>query len=342
MKAAVIEKPGEIAVKEIPVPAITDHEVLIEVKASGICGTDIHIFRGEYLGTYPVIPGHEFSGVVTAVGARVTRFKTGDHVAVEPNISCDNCAACLSNRQNFCEKWNGVGVTLPGGMAQFVAVPEKAAFDIGTLPFAAGAFVEPLSCVLHGVQRTGFSLADKVLILGAGPIGILLLRSILLEGASEITSVDKNAARLELASASGAARVAPGFEGLPEDGFDVVVDATGVPAVMEKTLGFVRSGGRILLFGVPPRTSKVAFDAFTVFHKGLTILSSYTSVRNSIQAVRLLASGKIDVSSLVSHEVPLSGFRRGIELIEQGKEGALKVLIRPELGDDEPAGKKHG
>jgi D-arabinitol dehydrogenase (NADP+) len=330
MKAAFIEKPGEIAVKEIPVPAVADDEVLIEVKASGICGTDIHIFRGEYLGTYPVIPGHEFSGIVTAIGARVTRFKPGDHVAVEPNISCDNCPAWLSNRQNFCEKWNGVGVTLPGGMAQFVAAPEKAVFDIGALPFAAGAFVEPLSCVLHGVQRTGFSLADRVLILGAGPIGILLLKAIMLEGASLITSIDKNPARLELARASGAVQTASSFDGLPEDGYDVVVDATGVPAVMEKTLTFARSGGRVLLFGVPPRTSRISFDAFTIFRKGLTILSSYTSVRNSIQAVRLLGSGKIDVSSLVSHELPLSGFRRGIELIEQGKDGVLKVLIRPD------------
>jgi len=340
MKAAVIEKPGEIVVKDVPVPGVADNELLIEVKASGICGTDIHIFRGEYLGTYPVIPGHEFSGIVKSVGSRVTRFAPGDHVAVEPNISCDNCPACLSNRQNFCEHWNGVGVTLPGGMAELVAVPEKAAFNIGTLRFAAGAFVEPLSCVLHGVQRTGFSLADKVLILGAGPIGILLLKAILLEGASAITSVDKNASRLELARLSGAACVESSFESLPEDGFDVVVDATGVPAVMEKTLGFARSGGRILLFGVPPRTSKVSFDAFTVFRKGLTILSSYTSVRNSIQAVRLLESGKIDVSSLVSHEVPLSDFRHGIELIEQGKEGALKVLVRPDLEDGEPKGRK--
>jgi D-arabinitol dehydrogenase (NADP+) len=249
---------------------------------------------------------------------------------VEPNISCDDCPACLSNRQNFCENWKAVGVTLPGGMAQFVAVPEKAAFDIGKLAFAAGAFMEPLSCVLHGVQRTGFSLADRVLILGAGPIGILLLKAILLEGASSITSVDKNQARLALAHASGAVHTASSLEGLPEDGYDVVVDATGVPAVMEKTLASARSGGRVLLFGVPPRTAKITFDAFTIFRKGLTILSSYTSVRNSIQAVRLLETGKIDVSPLVSHELPLSGLRHGIELIEQGKEGVLKVLMRPD------------
>jgi 2-desacetyl-2-hydroxyethyl bacteriochlorophyllide A dehydrogenase len=337
MKAAVISSPGEVDVKEIPVPAVADNDVLIEVKASGICGTDIHIFRGEYFGTYPVIPGHEFSGVVAAVGARVTRFAPGDRVAVEPNIPCDNCAACLSNRQNFCEKWNGVGLTLPGGMAQFTAVPEKAAILIGTIPFAAGAFVEPLSCVLHGVQRAGISLADRVLILGAGPIGILLLKAILLQGASSITSIDKNVARCEVARRTGASTVASSFDRLPPDGFDVVVDATGVPAIMEKTLSFVRGGGRVLLFGVPPQSSRITFDAFTIFRKGLTILSSYTSVRNSIQAVRLLENRTIDVIPLVSHELPLSGFRRGIELIEQGKEEVLKVLIRPDMDSGSPA-----
>ena len=212
-----------------------------------------------------------------------------------------------------------------------VAVPEKAAFGIGDLPFRSGAFVEPLSCVLHGVLRAGFTLADRVLIMGAGPIGILLLKSILLEGASEIAVVDKNEARLALAKKSGASTAYSSFDALSPDAYDVVVDATGVPAVMERTLAFVRYGGRVLLFGVPPSGSKVSLDAFAIFRKGLTLLSSYTSVRNSIQAIRLLQSGRIDVSSLVSHELPLSDFRRGIELIEEGKEGVLKVIIRPDI-----------
>jgi D-arabinitol dehydrogenase (NADP+) len=331
MKAMVIEKPGSVVLKEVPIPAVQDNELLIEVKACGICGTDIHIFHGEYLGSYPVIPGHEFAGIVKQVGAKVTRFAPADRVAIEPNIACDNCPPCLSNRQNFCANWKGVGVSLPGGMAQFAAVPEKAVFSIGALPFATGAFVEPLSCVLHGVQRTGFTLADRVLILGAGPIGILLLKTILLEGASEITSVDKNEARRALAEKSGASNTASSFDGIPADGYDVVVDATGVPALMEMTLSYARPGGRVLLFGVPPSGSRISLDAFMVFRKGLMILSSYTSVRNSIQAVRLLESGKLDVSSLVSHQVPLADFRRGIELIEQGREGVLKVLVRPDL-----------
>ncbi|HVO38332.1 MAG TPA: zinc-dependent alcohol dehydrogenase family protein [Spirochaetia bacterium] len=331
MKAAIVQTPGTVVVKDVPVPTVGPGDVLIEVKASGICGTDIHIFRGEYLGSYPVTPGHEFSGIVSKVGAAVTRFKPGDHVAVEPNIACDNCPACLSNRQNFCVNWNGVGVTLPGGMAQYAMAPERAVFNIGTLPFASGAFVEPLSCVLHGVQRTGFTLADRVLVIGAGPIGILLLTSILLEGASSVVSVDKNAARRKLAESSGAGETAASLEGLPADSFDVVVDATGVPALMEKTLSLVRPGGRVLLFGVPPSASRISLEAFMIFRKGLTILSSYTSVRNSLQAVRLLETGRIDVSPLVSHQLPLADFARGISLIEEGKEGVLKVLIRPDL-----------
>jgi len=331
MKSVFIEKPRSIALKEVPRPAAKPGEVLIEVKASGICGTDIHIFRGEYLGSYPVVPGHEFSGIVREVGAGVARVRPGDRVAVEPNIACDNCPACLSNRQNFCANWNGIGVTLSGGMAQFAVAPERAVFSIGALPFASGAFMEPLSCVLHGVQRTGFTLSDRVLIIGAGPIGILLLKSILLEGASSITSVDKVASRRALAEASGASATAGSLDGLPADSFDVVVDATGVPAVMERTIALVRPGGRVLLFGVPPSDSRISLEAFAIFRKGLTLLSSYTSVRNSIQAVRLLESGRIDVSSLVSHELPLSELGRGISLIEAGTEGVLKVMIRPDL-----------
>ncbi len=330
MKAAFIEKPGVIAVREIPRPEPRPDEVLIKVMSSGICGTDIHIFRGDYVGTYPVIPGHEFSGIVEKVGSEVTRFSPGDHVAVEPNIACDNCPACLENRQNFCENWDAVGVLRPGGMAEFTSVPEKTVFSIGSLSFESGAFMEPLSCVLHGVQKVGFRLADRVLIIGAGPIGILLTKSILEKGASSITQIDKNAARLELAKKSGAEQVFSSFDDVKQDYFDVVVDATGIPALMEKTVDYVRFGGKILLFGVPPQEGRFNIPAFPIFRKGLTILSSFTSVRNSIQAVRLLESGKIGVRSLVSHKLKLEKLESGIEMIEQGKDGVLKVLIEPQ------------
>jgi len=330
MKALVIEEPGKALVKTVPVAVPGEREIRIKVKASGICGTDVHIFRGEYLGTYPVIPGHEFSGVVEETGAGVTRFRVGDRVAVEPNISCDNCSACLNNRQNFCEHWSAVGVTAPGGMAEYVVVPEKAAFNIRSLPFISGSFVEPLSCVLHGVERAGIRLADRVLILGAGPIGILLSKSIQLQGASEIVQVDLNQSRRELAAKCGAAKVCASLDELEPNSFDVVVDASGSTFLMERALDFARKGGTVLWFGVPKPEAKLQLNAFPIFEKGLRLLSSYTSVRNSIQAVALLEKGKIDVAPLVSHELPLEDFSKGVELIEKGADGVLKVVILPE------------
>jgi len=330
MKALIIEKPGVARIETVPVAPVGEKELRIKVKMSGICGTDVHIFKGEYLGTYPVIPGHEFSGIVEEAGSKVTRFKTGDHVSIEPNISCDNCSACLNNRQNFCEHWNGIGVTRPGGMAEYAVVPEKAVFNIGELSFLAGAFVEPLSCVLHGVERARIKLADKVLILGAGPIGILLSKTIQLQGASEITQVDKNQSRLELAKKSGAAVVYSSLDELKRDSYDVVVDASGATFLMEKALEYVRKGGTVLWFGVPKQDAKLTLPAFPIFEKGLFLLSSYTSVRNSIQAVRLLEKGKIDVAPLVSHQLPLEDFAKGVEIIEKGLDGVLKVVILPE------------
>ena len=282
------------------------------------------------MGTYPVIPGHEFAGNVVETGEGITRFKIGDRVAVEPNIACDNCANCLNNRQNFCLNWKAVGVTLPGGMAEYVLAPEKAVFNIGALPYEEGAFVEPLSCVLHGIVRAAPELADRVAILGAGPIGCLLLQAIRLRGACEVTMVDKNLARLESARSLGADVCLNSLDQLKPDYFDLVVDATGSVKVMSRSLDFARYGGKVLLFGVPPAGQNLNVEAFPIFRKGLTILSSFTSVRNSLQAVNLLASGRIHVAELISHRLPLEGFQHGIELIEGGLENVRKVMILPE------------
>lgn len=329
MKAAQISSPNQLEILDIPIPAPAPDEVLIRVMASGICGTDIHIFRGEYLGTYPIIPGHEFAGVVEQIGAQVTRFKPGDRVAVEPNIACNNCLNCLNNRQNFCLNWQAVGVTRPGGMAEYTCAPENAVFAIGSLPFEAGAFMEPLSCVLHGVQRLAPALADQIALIGAGPIGIQILQTLRLQGAAKITVVERNPSRAAFAVQAGADQVLPSLEALPADTFDAVIDATGVPAVLPATLDAARYGGKILWFGVPPAGATVAIEPFKVFRKGLTILSSFTSVRNSYQALDLLQTGRLNLSDLVSHRLPLDQLERGIHLLENGLEDVRKVHILP-------------
>lgn len=329
MKALKILQPGQVEVVDLPVPDPSEDEILIRVAASGICGTDVHILRGEYLGSYPVIPGHEFSGDVVKIGASVTHFNPGDRVAVEPNISCNNCINCLNNRQNFCLNWQAVGVTRPGGMAQYVLAPENAVFSIHDLPYEFGAFVEPLSCVLHGIERAHVRLADRIAILGAGPIGNLLLQVCRLQGAAHITVVDKNPARAAFAAQTGADMVYTDVDELEKDHYDLVVDATGNIPLMQRALEFVRYGGTILLFGVPPAGKLMSVEAFQIFRKGLTILSSFTSVRNSYQAVALLQSGQVNVSTLVSHKLRLEEFVHGVELIEGGLENVRKVMILP-------------
>lgn len=311
-------------------PEPKGRELLIRVATCGVCGTDVHIFRGEYLGTYPIVPGHEFSGVVEAVGPEVRSLAPGDRVAVEPNVSCGRCEACLNNRQNFCENWQGVGVTRSGGMAEYVLAPEEAAFDIGDLPFETAAFMEPLSCVLHGVKKLSLTPGARVALLGAGPIGMQLVRTLRSRGAGEITVADRNRDRAAFASDDGVEHVFTDADELQSDHYDVVVEATGVPGLVGTALRAVRYGGEVLLFGVSPQGSVAEIEPFVLFRKGLTIHGSYTSLRNSYEALRLLKSGRVRVDDLVSHRLPLSRFEEGVALIEEGRESVMKVMMVPE------------
>ena len=329
MKSLVITEPNKAEVKSVLIPEPMEKELLIKIMACGICGTDIHIFRGEYFGDYPVVPGHEFSGIVEKIGQGVRRFKEGDRVSVEPNISCDSCNSCLNNRQNFCLNWEAIGVTRPGGMAQHVCAPEKNVFPIGNLPFESAAFMEPLSCVLHGIQRAKIALADKIAILGAGPIGLLMLKVIKNMGSTPVTVVDRNRSRVQYSKTIGADIILYGTEELEKDYYDVVIDATGALSVMAGSIDHARHGGTVLLFGVPPAGKTIEIEPFKIFKKGLKLLSSYTSLRNSFQAVELLKSGIVEVGDLISHRILLEDFEKGVEMIEQGKENVRKVMILP-------------
>jgi 2-desacetyl-2-hydroxyethyl bacteriochlorophyllide A dehydrogenase len=335
MRSVVIEKPGAARVVERDRPSPRADEVVIRVDACGVCGTDVHIYRGEYLGDYPVIPGHEFAGEVVEVGEEVEAFAVGDRVAVEPNLSCGCCRYCGIGEQNFCERWEAVGVTRPGAMAGYVAVPASAAFDIGDLAFEAAAFMEPLSCVLHGMGKLDVRYGESVLVIGAGPIGMLLLQVARHSGAGRVVVADRVTSRLGLAEELGATAAVDtcgGFEPAAEqapDRYDAVIDATGGPAVMEKTVELVRNGGRLLWFGVAPNDAVARIKPFDVFRKGLHIYASYTSLRNSVQALDLLRSGRVRVDRLVSHRLPLDGFEKAVALLAD-PEGAVKIQIRPQ------------
>jgi D-arabinitol dehydrogenase (NADP+) len=331
VKLITIEKPNFFRFHDSALPEPAEGEVLVKVMSCGVCGTDVHIYRGNYMGAYPVIPGHEFAGVVERLGRNVEEFKLGASVAIEPNVSCDSCMNCLKNRQNFCLNWQGIGVTRPGGMAQYAVAPAKNVFDISGISFDQGAFVEPLSCVLHGIQKTQISLASRVLIIGAGPIGLLLFQAASLQGAAKVTVVEKNPHRVTFAKEMGARNVFHKLDEVEKDGFDTVIDATGAISVMQEAIKYVRPGGTILFFGVANPEDAMQVHPFELFRKEVTLVSSYTSVRNSFQAIDLLRSGKISVERLISHRLPLSEFQKAIEIIEGGREAANKIMLLPNL-----------
>jgi 2-desacetyl-2-hydroxyethyl bacteriochlorophyllide A dehydrogenase len=331
MRAAKIIEPEKFLVEEVSIQEPGPNDVLIKVLASGICGTDVHIYKGEYLGTYPVIPGHEGAGIVASIGTEVSGFKEGDQVGFEPNISCGTCGHCQNNRQNFCEEWNGIGVTLDGCMAEFVISPAQNVFSTDGIDPNIACFAEPLSCVIHGIQKAEICLTDRVLLAGAGPIGLLLLQAAKMLGAGSIDIVEKNASRRQAAADLGAERTFESFEQPEADRYDVVIDATGSIPVLEKLIDFTRYGGTMLFFGVAPAGEMMKIEPFKIFRKGLKIVSSYTSLKNSLQAVELLRTGGIKVDALTSHILPLADLERGIHMLESGSENVRKVIIDPTI-----------
>ncbi len=178
MKAAQIERPGEAAVVTVPEPIPGADDVLIRVRAAGICGTDLHIFKGEYEATYPLIPGHEFSGEVVAIGANVRNFQVGDRVTADPNIPCNRCRYCQRNQPNQCVNLKAIGVTRSGAFAEYVIAPEGNVFAIGDLSYSAAALVEPLACVVWGLKQVEVQPGDTALVFGAGPMGCLVAQGL--------------------------------------------------------------------------------------------------------------------------------------------------------------------
>src|SRR4051794_8111583 len=242
MKAARIERPGQSSVITTDEPIAGADDVLIKVRAAGICGTDLHIFKGEYEAIYPLIPGHEFSGEVVAVGANVSNFKVGDRVTADPNIPCNRCSSCQRNEPNQCKNLQAIGVTRSGGFADYVIAPEGNVFSIGDLSYSAAALIEPLACVVWGIKQVVVQPGDSALVFGAGPMGVLVAQSLKQAGAARVVVTDVVPWRLELAQRLGAtetvvadARQSALLHGIEPDGYDIVVDATGIPAVLEGT-----------------------------------------------------------------------------------------------------------
>jgi 2-desacetyl-2-hydroxyethyl bacteriochlorophyllide A dehydrogenase len=302
----------------------------VQVGACGICGTDVHIADGEFPPTpYPIVPGHEFAGRVVAVGDGVPgEWIEGTRVAVDPSLFCGHCPACHAGRGNLCANWNAIGDTVDGAFAEYVAVPHRNAYPIPDgVSDQQGALIEPLSCAVHGLRRIGPVIGQDVLVMGAGTMGLLLMQLLNRAGARSVAVVDRKAARLEAATAVGAASVAQDVSDLDTQSFSVAVDATGAPAAIEAAFGRLDRGGRLLIFGVTSGDAEVSLSPFRIYNDEITVLGSMAVLNSFGAAADLMADGAIATRSLLSDPYPLAGFPDALASVRAGE--GIKIQVAP-------------
>lgn len=335
MQAVVFPAPETVVVEQVADPACGPDEVIVQVAMTGICGTDLHIYRNEYMSRFPLIPGHEFAGTIVEVGQAVTDFRVGERVAVDPNLYCGHCYFCRNQQANHCLNWQGVGITQPGGFAEYAAAPAKACYRVpANLTDTQAAFIEPLSCVVHALSRLRVHAGDEVLIFGAGPMGLVLTQALRHSGASQIVVVEKQPDRLALAGQLGAtatveagANLTEALQALAPYGFAIVVDATGVPAVIQQAFNYLKPRGQFLQFGVAPMDASINLRPYDIFRHDWTIIGSFALCYTFQPAIAWLVNGVIDVSPLISHIVPLAKFPEALQQFARGE--TLKVHLQP-------------
>jgi 2-desacetyl-2-hydroxyethyl bacteriochlorophyllide A dehydrogenase len=331
VKAVVIEQPNQVEVESVSDPTPGPTQAVVKVEACGICGTDIHVLRGEFAPTrYPIIPGHEFCGEVVATGGDVRNVKVGDFVAVDPSLYDGTCRQCRAGRFNLCENWNGIGVgSSNGASAEFVVVPAANAFQLPPdMPRHWGALVEPLSCAVHGLDQIGLRAAGDYLIYGAGTMGLLLGQLAKDSGATSVAIVDTNPSRHALAKRLAADRVATSAGDLDRPhGWDVVIDATGAVPAIEDGLKHVARGGTFLMFGVAKDDAIAKFSPFRVYNDEIKIVGSMAVLHSFERALALLAKGVIDSEAMITNRFPLDQYMSAIDTFLAGS--GLKVQVVP-------------
>ena len=329
MKAAVITAPGEIAIEEVADPTPGDNDVVVEVAAVGICGTDLHIFEGEFAPKLPIVPGHEMSGTVVAVGRSVTEIKIGDTVAIDPSLHCGECFYCRRARGNLCENWNALGVTYPGAAAQFLLSPKK---NIHKLPknvdLKSAALIEPLSCAVRGFDQLPRNPGSHYLIYGSGTMGLMMAEMAKVNGAASVSIVDLNQDKLKTAKVLGFTNLAKSADEFDQPrGFDVVIDCTGVTEAIKDGLKHVMPSGTFLQFGVANKDAKVEIEPFWVYNKEITIVGSMAVLHSFDRAVELFASGVLNVDVMISDRYSLENYADALTAFKSGK--GRKTIVLP-------------
>jgi L-iditol 2-dehydrogenase len=345
MKAAVLHKPNDLRVDEIEVPSINDDEMLVKVKACAICGTDTRI----YLGTkttgihYPSVIGHEISGIVESCGSRVKGFQKGDSVSICPVIPCGICYACQRGMDNICMNRSAIGYEYDGGFQEFMKIP-KVAIHQGNvfkappdMPFDVSSLIEPLACCYNGNRRSEIKMGDTVVIIGAGPIGLMHLQLARLAGASKIIMSEPIDERRVLAMEMGAdICVNPRTENLEKVvmnetlslGADATLMAIGVTDLVNEAFKITRKQGTVNLFAGFGGKGESTIEANIVHYNELNVTGTASAAPwHFNEAMKLVASGKINLEKLISHRFPLEEIDIALQTVMDGK--GVKVIVVP-------------
>lgn len=343
MRVASLTDVGEMDVEERTRPEPGPTDVIVRVGACGVCSTDLHMYHGSYAVDFPVVLGHESAGTVADVGEDVTNFESGDRVAVNPAVPCNDCSYCKRGETNLCDNATALGGAgdeiLDGSFAEYVRVPAGNVEHVGDLPFEQAALAEPLGCCLHAADRSGVAQGDSVAIIGAGPIGLLMLQTLRNRGASPIVVSELDPTRRELAAEMGADIVIDPSEGDPVEiireevgEVDVGVEVVGLVPTIQQAYDVTAKGGNTLIVGVPKQDATMEIEPFDLYYNDLDLRGTFALTRESFErAVSLLKQGRIDADTIVTEEIGLEDIPTAFERMENN-EGLKKVVVP---GDDE-------
>jgi D-arabinitol dehydrogenase (NADP+) len=338
MKAVRYEAPRDFAVTDVPMPPVGPLDVRIKINQSGVCGTDVHLHHGTYIGVYPLTPGHETIGEIDEVGSEVTRFRVGERVTVNPNIYCGHCDYCLAGQLVRCANTEGMGVHRPGFFAEYASADHRQVFSVDGLEPDTAVFAEPTACAMHGLETLGQRPGGSALVLGAGPTGLLLAQLIGSGGATSVTVADIVPFKLQTAAGLGvdktvhisrdaAANIDLLRDASPSgDGYDVVVEATGATAVGNICVPLARNGGTVLIYGVTRPDERISVSPFELFRREITIKGSYAEMTSFAAAIAALRTTRVRTDGIISHRFSLDDYGKALDTLTSDPT-AHKVVI---------------
>lgn len=341
MKVAVYYRNDDVRLKEIPIPKIGPGEVLMKVKASGICGSDV--MEWYRIKRAPTVLGHEVTGEIVEVSRELTQYKVGERIFASHHVPCGSCHYCLAGHHTACPTLHSTNFD-PGGFAEYIRLPrlnvEKGIIKLpDTVSFEEGTFIEPLACVLRAQRLADVSSGDTILILGSGVSGLLHLKLARHLKVKKIILTDLSEYRLNTAKKLGADYTFFASECQPKTIKEIneghlvnkIFICTGSLSAFEQAFDFIDSGGVIVFFATPPPETKVPLPLTDLWRREITLLTSYGASPDDLNvSLRLIANRKIEVSDLITHQLSLDETPLGFKLTAEGKE-SLKVLIKPEL-----------